>query len=75
MEFFHNIFFPQSKELILSQVWWRYTPVIPILGRLWLEDLQFEANLGHMARLCFKKQKEYIFFIDNGENKETSKEE
>jgi hypothetical protein len=32
-----------------NQVWW-YLPVIPALGRLRQEDLQFETSLGYVVK-------------------------
>jgi hypothetical protein len=43
------------KMLNFSQVYW-HMPVILVLCKLKQEDLVFEANPGHMARPCVKKQ-------------------
>jgi hypothetical protein len=29
-------------------------PVIPALGRLWQEDLEYQASLGYIVRPCLK---------------------
>jgi hypothetical protein len=34
-----------------------YTPVIPALGRLRQEDLEFKGSLGYTVRLCLRKEK------------------
>jgi hypothetical protein len=36
-------------------MWW-FTPVIPALGRLRQEDIEFQASLDCIARLCLKQQ-------------------
>jgi hypothetical protein len=41
---------------ILNQAWW-YTPVIPALGRLMQEDLEFTVSLGYGVRPNLKKKK------------------
>jgi hypothetical protein len=40
----------------VSWVWWR-VPVIPALGRLRLENHEFKAILGDMARPYIQKKK------------------
>jgi hypothetical protein len=37
-------------------LWW-HLPVIPALGRLRQEELEFEASLDYTARSCLKKLK------------------
>ena len=36
-----------------SWVWWR-TLIIPVLGRMRLEDRRFMASLSYLVRPCFK---------------------
>jgi hypothetical protein len=31
--------------------------IIPVLGRLWQEDLEFDTSLGYMVRPCLKRRK------------------
>jgi hypothetical protein len=32
-------------------------PIVPALGRSWLEDHRVEASLGYMMRLCLQTRK------------------
>jgi hypothetical protein len=41
---------------VKSQVWW-YMPVIPAVGSLVQEDLEFEVNLCYTTRPYLKKKK------------------
>jgi hypothetical protein len=36
-------------------VWW-HTAIIPALGRLRLEDQEFEDSLSYIAKLCLKME-------------------
>jgi hypothetical protein len=52
-------------------MWW-YTPVIPELWRLRLEDHEFETNVGYIVRFCLKKKKkkeEELKVVQPGENR------
>jgi hypothetical protein len=40
----------------LESLGWRYTPVIPALGKLRQEDLEFETSLSYMVRPCLKNE-------------------
>jgi hypothetical protein len=40
----------------LSQEWW-FTTVIPVLGRLSLEDLEFKISLGDIVRSYHQKER------------------
>jgi hypothetical protein len=48
------------KEKGYAQEWW-YIVVIPALGRLSQEDLEFKFSLGYKARHCLKETKMKIF--------------
>jgi hypothetical protein len=43
--------------LLFELVWW-HTPVIPALGRQRQEDCKLEANLNCIARTCLKTNKQ-----------------
>jgi hypothetical protein len=38
---------------------WQFMPVIPVLGRLWQENHEFETSLGYTGGPCFKKKKKH----------------
>lgn len=42
---------------VYCKAWW-YMCVIPVLGRLILEDFEFNTSLGYAVRSCLKKQQQ-----------------
>jgi hypothetical protein len=38
-------------------MWW-CSPVIPVLSKLRLEDVEFEASLSYIVSSCIKREKE-----------------
>jgi hypothetical protein len=46
-------------KINMSQVWW-YTPVIPAVGRLQQEDLEFEGSLGYISKTLSQKNQKQI---------------
>jgi hypothetical protein len=45
----------KEKNSQRGQAWW-YTPVIPALGRLRQEDLEFEASMDYIAKPNLQKK-------------------
>jgi hypothetical protein len=48
---------PIYQNFKTSKAGW-VTPLIPALKKLREKDLEFEANLGYIGRLCLKKTKQ-----------------
>jgi hypothetical protein len=38
---------------------WGYIPIIPGLGRIRQENIEFEVSLGFIMKSCFKKTKDW----------------
>jgi hypothetical protein len=53
-----------------SLAWW-CAPVIPALRRQRLEDCEFKASLGYLARSCLKKKKKERKKKKKGKKKST----